>query len=459
MRDCGRSGTTTTFDGGGECDDDARGGGKRRVRRPPLPDDDVDGRRGMRGPAGRLGMFFSRSSIPGGGNNIMPPLSDDVDVVPDVPARGTGTATTTAVPPPSSSSSVSARRRFDAFLARNNRRYIPDSEEYRRRMSIHDANVESISRWNEEHAGMTTFVPNEFMDMEVGEVLYFRGGVRRRPRERRRGGGHDTKGDASERRRQRGFVDENDEGGGGTIVERGGDNLRGTLSRDGATTVVDNPIEEDDDDEYKRHDVRAHRVPEDFDVSTLPPSFDWREHRPGSIGPVKDQGFCGSCWAFSLASALETNWFVATGRAVDVPEQFIVDCAWDDDSSGCDGGNSDSAAKRIVKRFRGFVPTREFVHVYATPNAQYSRTHAPSLLLGSAPHRLSFAPFEISVPQATLMAAICRSMANVTSIRCVIWECWTENRIRPRRILRRPSYGSILGGMSPPGTISPSNMP
>jgi hypothetical protein len=312
--------------------------------------------------AADLGCSSRNHSFPGGGNARS--MSDDVAVIgPNVPSS-------------SSSSSSLSTRRFDAFLTRNNRQYIPDSEEYRRRMSIHDANINNLARWNEEHAGRTMFVPNEFMDMEVEEVLYFRGGVRRSPRGHRRGGENDEKADTSEGE-GRGVFDENDGGRRGDgIVERGGDNLHGTLSLDGATVAG---YTDDDDDDYERSDVRAHRVPEDFDESTLPASFDWREHRPGSIGPVKDEGFCGSCWAFSLASTLESNWFVATGHAVDVPEQFIVDCAWDDDSSGCDGGNSDSAARRIIKRFRGLLPTREFVDFVPFP-------------ISARPHRRSFVP-------------------------------------------------------------------
>ena len=103
-----------------------------------------------------------------------------------------------------------------------------------------------------------------------------------------------------------------------------------------------------------------HRVPGDFDPTSLPESFDWRAHLPGSVGPVKDQGFCGSCWAFSFASSLESNWFIATGQSVDIPEQFVIDCAWDEESHACDGGNYDSAVHTIVNRFRGLVPTREF---------------------------------------------------------------------------------------------------
>lgn len=53
-------------------------------------------------------------------------------------------------------------------------------------------------------------------------------------------------------------------------------------------------------------------------------------------GKLKNQGSCGSCWAFSTACTLEGTGFVSTGRLVSVSEQSIVDCDGDDD--GCNGG-------------------------------------------------------------------------------------------------------------------------
>eukprot|EP00461_Guttulinopsis_vulgaris_P000256 UN00256 len=53
-------------------------------------------------------------------------------------------------------------------------------------------------------------------------------------------------------------------------------------------------------------------------------------------GAVKNQGNCGSCWAFSSTSTLETGYHLLTGSAIVLSEQHMVDC--DTSDSGCNGG-------------------------------------------------------------------------------------------------------------------------
>merc|ERR1719262_285650 len=67
---------------------------------------------------------------------------------------------------------------------------------------------------------------------------------------------------------------------------------------------------------------------------TLASSLDWVQK--GAVNPIKNQGSCGSCWAFSTACNLEGTGFVSSGKLVSVSEQNIVDC--DKQSDGCDGG-------------------------------------------------------------------------------------------------------------------------
>ena len=82
-----------------------------------------------------------------------------------------------------------------------------------------------------------------------------------------------------------------------------------------------------------------------------PSSLDWREK--GAVVPIKDQGQCGSCWAFSTIAGSEGANFLSSGKLLSLSESNLVDCV--DTCYGCNGGFMKGALTYIVEEQSGKV--------------------------------------------------------------------------------------------------------
>eukprot|EP00451_Oxyrrhis_marina_P003300 CAMPEP_0204251480 /NCGR_PEP_ID=MMETSP0468-20130131/273_1 /ASSEMBLY_ACC=CAM_ASM_000383 /TAXON_ID=2969 /ORGANISM="Oxyrrhis marina" /LENGTH=275 /DNA_ID=CAMNT_0051224777 /DNA_START=57 /DNA_END=884 /DNA_ORIENTATION=- len=79
--------------------------------------------------------------------------------------------------------------------------------------------------------------------------------------------------------------------------------------------------------------------------ASAPDAMDWSAK--GATSAVKDQGQCGSCWAFSTVEGIESAVYMATGKMPELSTQQIISC--DTTDAGCGGGDIPSALDYVEK--------------------------------------------------------------------------------------------------------------
>lgn len=108
-------------------------------------------------------------------------------------------------------------------------------------------------------------------------------------------------------------------------------------------------------------------VPDDHEK--LPKSVDYR--KLGYVTPIRNQGSCGSCWAFSSVGALEGQLMKTTGQLVELSPQNLVDCVKEND--GCGGGYMTNAFN-YVKTNQGIDSEEAYPYVGEDQQCAYNKS-------------------------------------------------------------------------------------
>lgn len=140
--------------------------------------------------------------------------------------------------------------------------------------------------------------------------------------------------------------------------------------------------------------------------SDLPVSVDWR--LKNAVTPVKDQGQCGSCWAFSSTGVLEGAYALKYSNLTSFSEQQLVDCDYikarlGGRNLGCNGGEMDAALEWIGK-YGGLCTEDTYSYISGTTTTEGLCQTTCSKISESIVQSVTYVPVNSDIAMMTALS-------------------------------------------------------
>jgi len=159
-----------------------------------------------------------------------------------------------------------------------------------------------------------------------------------------------------------------------------------------------------------------------FTEAELPTDVDWRQQSVATS--VKDQGHCGSCWAFASTAVVESHVAIASGLLFDLSPQQIAACSPNPNSCGgsgnCNGATSEIAFNYAASSPKGVVES--FMYPYTEYFGEESSCAVPTGALGKG-HIRGFIQLKEN-NYLELMNAIAREGPVAVSVDASTWHSY-----------------------------------
>lgn len=104
-------------------------------------------------------------------------------------------------------------------------------------------------------------------------------------------------------------------------------------------------------------------------------TIDWRFHMGGKVSRTKNQGGCGSCWAFAAIQQMESDHAIANGNILTLSAQQITSCTYEPSRSGCNGGWPKDGIESAI-RMGGIMLEADYPYTGRSPPCAYDSEKA-----------------------------------------------------------------------------------